>query len=66
MPLLEGIHGDHFGMEIASEVRRELCVSTLLKNAPARVDEHGAHAIVTCPHRRERLPTSDDSKMWSL
>jgi len=63
MPLLKGIDGDHFGMMIASEVRKEHCVSALRKNAPVGVDEHGAHAIITCPRRSERLPTRNDSKM---
>jgi hypothetical protein len=49
MALLEGVHCYHFGMEVASKVRKQNGVSALLKNVPFRVDEHGAHAKVTGP-----------------
>jgi len=52
MPLLKGIHCDHFGVEIASEVRIENCVSAQLNYFTTRVDQHGADTIVACPRSR--------------
>jgi len=49
MPLLNGIHCDHFGVEIASKVRIEHRVSASLNYFAVRVDQHSADPIVASP-----------------
>src|SRR5262250_13867 len=52
MLILKGIHNHHFRMEIAPEARVEDSVLTLRYDRGMRINEHGAHSIVSA-HRRQ-------------
>src|SRR5262245_56359556 len=51
MPLLKGIHYDHFRVEIAAEVWVEHSVLPFRDDTASGIDEHGAHPIVPALRR---------------
>jgi hypothetical protein len=62
MPLLEGGHHHHLGMQIASKVRKEDRVATLLEDLSLRVNEYRAHTIVPHSRRHQGLRTRENPK----
>jgi hypothetical protein len=63
MSLLEGVHCDHLGMEVASEAWEEDGISPLPDYLPLRVDQHSAHTVVARLRGRQGLSTRENPEI---
>jgi hypothetical protein len=58
---LEGIHGDHFRVQVAAEVRGEHLVAPLGQDLPVGVEQDGTHTVVSIPSGGQRRVTDREA-----